>query len=348
MRRSAPPPASVIIDIVLTKRVETKTVVKQIVGKQITAKKPAASRKIELLHSQKLTNLPWLIHAFSTRNGGVTAAYGGNALNLGFTKQDPRATVERNRELFLKQLLAERPSGGSEQESWSLISLRQIHSDLIFRVPSQSETESEARSAAQSKSITKEPLAADGIVTDTPGLLLAIQTADCLPVILVDQKRRAVGVFHAGWRGTVSRIVEKGVGEMQKHFASDPRNLIAAIGPGIQKCCYDVGEEVRTRFEMQFAYADSLFHEVKDSDPVRDKYPLLFLTARAPGHSELPVKLFLDLVQANRRQLLDAGVLAKNIEVVGSCTACNIDQLFSYRAEKGVTGRMMAVAGIRP
>ena len=111
-------------------------------------------------------------------------------------------------------------------------------------------------------------------------------------------------MFHAGWRGTVKRIVEKGVGEMRKHFKSDPRNLVAAIGPGVQGCCYEVGEEVRTKFEMQFGYAASLFREVKESDPVREKYPLLFLTARAPGHGELPAKLFLDLVEANRRQLL--------------------------------------------
>jgi polyphenol oxidase len=185
------------------------------------------------------------------------------------------------------------------------------------------------------------------MVTDTPGLLLAVQTADCLPIVLVDPKRRAVGVFHAGWRGTVKRIVEKGVGELRRHFKSDPRNLVAAIGPGVQGCCYEVGEEVRTKFEMQFAYASSLFREEKESDPVREKYPLLFLTARAPGHSELPVKLFLDLVEANRRQLLDAGVMAKNIDTAAPCTACHTELLFSFRAEKGVTGRMMGAAGIK-
>ena len=187
----------------------------------------------------------------------------------------------------------------------------------------------------------------DGLITDTPGLVIAVQTADCLPIILVDRKRRTVGVFHAGWRGTVKRIAEKGVGEMRKEFGSDPRDIVAAIGPGIQSCCYEVGDEVRRKFEMQFAYADNLFREVKESDPVREKYPLLFLTARAPGHSELPVKLFLDLVEANRRQLLDAGVPAKNIEADAPCTACHPELLFSFRAEKGITGRMMAAAGIR-
>jgi hypothetical protein len=146
----------------------------------------------------------------------------------------------------------------------------------------------------------------------------------------------------------VKRIVEKGVGEMRRYFGSDPRNIVATIGPGVQGCCYRVGEAVRVKFEAQFAYAAELFREVKESDPVREKYPLLFLTARAPGHSELPVNIFLDLVEANRRQLIAAGVSAKNIEASSPCTACNTDLLFSHRTEKGVTGRLMAVAGVRP
>ncbi|MGA7079679.1 MAG: peptidoglycan editing factor PgeF [Terriglobales bacterium] len=287
---------------------------------------PVAKKNLQLLRSEKLGSLAWLVHAFSTRQGGVSRVYGGNALNLGFTQHDSRAAVEQNRKLFLKQL-----GVSTARRSWPLITLRQIHSDLIHRV----------------EGIPQTPLAGDGLITDTPELLLAVLTADCFPIILADRKRRAVGVFHAGWRGTVQRIAEKGVGEMRKHFQSDPRNLVAAIGPGIEGCCYEVGEEVRKRFESQFAYGSSLFHEVKESDPVREKYPLLFLTARAPGHSELPVKLFLDLAEANRRQLLDAGLLAKNIDKVGPCTACHSKILFSFRADKGITGRMMAVAGIR-
>jgi polyphenol oxidase len=295
-----------------------------------------AKNKVQLLHSEKLGKLPWLVHAFSTRHGGVSRAYGGNSLNLGFTQHDSRVAVERNRELFLKELGA-----ATGRKSWPLVSLRQIHSDLIHRVDGM------RVDGIRVDRMPEQPLAGDGMVTDTPGLLVTVQTADCLPIILVDQKRRAVGVFHAGWRGTVKRIVEKGVGAMRKHFGSDPRDLLAAIGPGVHGCCYEVGEEVRTKFEAQFAYAGSLFRELKESDPVREKYPLLFLTARAPGHSELPVKLFLDLVEANRRQLLDAGVLAKNIDAAAPCTACHTELLFSFRAEKGVTGRLMAAAGIK-
>jgi polyphenol oxidase len=134
---------------------------------------------------------------------------------------------------------------------------------------------------------------------------------------------------------------------MRRWFGTLPKDIKAAIGPGIHACCYEVGPEVRQRFESQFAYAEDLFRETKESDPVREKYPLLFLTARAPGHSELPTKIFLDLVEANRRQLIDAGVPRKNITVSSLCTACRSDLLFSYRAEKGLTGRMMGVAGIR-
>ena len=260
---------------------------------------------------------------------------GSGALNLGFTKDDSKAAVERNRAAFLLELGA--VSNGrkslrrSASEAWPLVTLRQVHSDVIHFVDSLPESQ----------------LAGDGLITNTPGLLIGIQTADCLPIILVDTTRHAVGVFHAGWRGTVKRIVEKGVGEMHRRFGSRPRDLKAAIGPGIHGCCYEVGADVREKFDSQFAYAGKLFREVEERDPVRDKYPMLFLTARPPGHSVLPKKIFLDLVEANRQQLLAVGVPAKSIEASPLCTRCRPDLLFSYRAEKGKTGRMMGVVGIR-
>ena len=282
--------------------------------------------KLTILSAKSLAGFPWLVHGFSTRSGGFSRVYGGNVLNLGFTRQDSRAAVERNRAVFRRSVGAV-----SGRKLWPLVSPRQIHSDIIHCISEP----------------PLEPLAGDGLITRTPEILLGIQTADCLPIILVDSKRRAAGVFHAGWRGTVKRIVEKGVGEMQRWFATNPRDIRAAIGPGIHGCCYEVGPEVREKFESQFAYAGGLFREAKESDPVREKYPLLFLTARAPGHGELPSKIFLDLAEANRRQLIDAGVLPKNIEASPLCTACSTDLLFSYRAEKGATGRMMGVAGIK-
>ncbi|HKO14158.1 MAG TPA: peptidoglycan editing factor PgeF, partial [Acidobacteriaceae bacterium] len=216
-----------------------------------------------------------------------------------------------------------------------LITLRQIHSSLIRRVD-----EADLERA--------QPWKGDGFMTDQPGLLLGIQTADCIPVLVADVKRKAVAAFHAGWRGTLKRIVENGVGRMRLEFRSRPEDLVAAIGPGIAACCYAVGEEVRSEFLSQFAYAPELFTEVSDSDPIREKYPLLFLTARAPGHSNLGPSLHLDLFEANRRQLLDAGVRPDAITVIGDCTRCQNNRYFSYRAEQGFTGRMLSVAGIRP
>ncbi len=293
--------------------------------------------KLNILNASHLSKILWLVHGFSTRPGGFSREYGGGTLNLGFTKDDSRAAVERNRAAFLRQLGAvsgPKPKSGlrhARSPLWPLITLRQIHSDIIRFVDSPVEAQ----------------FAGDGLITASPGLLLGIQTADCLPIVLIDLKRDAVGVFHAGWRGTVKRIVEKGVGEMRRRFGSLPQDLKAAIGPGIHGCCYEVGAEVREKFESQFAYAAKLFREVEERDPVREKYPMLFLTARAPGHSVLPKKIFLDLVEANRQQLLAAGVAAKSIEASLLCTNCRPDLLFSYRAEKGKTGRMMAVVGIR-
>jgi YfiH family protein len=280
--------------------------------------------QLDILRATHLSKFSWLIHGFSTRVGGFSREYGRNALNLGFTKEDSKAAVERNRKAFLGEL-------GGGPKIWPLATLRQVHSDIVRFVDSQSSA----------------PLVGDGLITAAPGLLLGIQTADCLPIILVDPKRRAVGVFHAGWRGTVKRIVEKGVGEMRLRFGSRACDLKAVIGPGIQGCCYEVGREVRDEFETQFAYAAKLFREVEERDPVREKYPMLFLTARPPGHSVLPKKIFLDLVEANRQQLLAVGVPAKSIESSPLCTNCHTDLLFSYRAEKGKTGRMMGVVGIR-
>jgi polyphenol oxidase len=287
--------------------------------------------KLSIIRVDHLNALPWLIHGFSTRLGGFSRSYGKDDLNLGFTKDDSRTAVERNRAAFLRELSA---SGNSRDDRWRsecLVTLRQIHSDIIHPINSR----------------PRETLTGDGLLTATPGLLLAVQTADCLPVILVDPKTRAVGIFHAGWRGTLNRIVEKGVGEMKRYFGSRPHDLKAAIGPGIHACCYQVGEEVREKFESQFSYAASLFREVKESDPVREKYPLLFLSVRPPGHTPPLTKIFLDLVEANRQQLLAAGVSARNIEASSRCTNCRTDLLFSYRGENGKTGRLMGVVGIR-
>jgi polyphenol oxidase len=274
-------------------------------------------------------NFPWLWSGFSTRIGGVSRAYcaddAAGELNLGFTESDDRELVLRNR-----SLLAEAVSGDAQTP---LISLRQFHSNLVVRVS--------AADAARDR-----PIRADGLMSSEPGILIAIQTADCIPILVADRKRRVVAAFHAGWRGTVKRIVEEGVGRMRLVFGSRPSDLIAAIGPGIGACCYAVGDEVQSAFESQFAYARELFHEVYDTDPVRNKYPMLFLNQRAPGHGDIGPQLHVDLVEANRRQLLAAGLSPKSIGIVRGCTQCHQDLFFSHRGANGHAGRMMAVIGI--
>jgi polyphenol oxidase len=275
--------------------------------------------------------LGWLIHGFSTRLGGGTTVYrqGKFDLNLGFTDSDDRETVAANRGLFVT-------AASEGKQILGLVTLRQIHSSLIRRVSAKDVRENGMPAV----------LKGDGLMTDEPGVLLGIQTADCIPVLVADRKQRAVAAFHAGWRGTLARIVENGVGRMRLEFGSRPEDLIASIGPGIGQCCYSIGEEVREQFESQFLYASDLFREVYDSDPVRQKYPMLFLTARAPGHSDIGPSMHLDLAEANRRQLLAAGLRKGAIFLTGQCTGCRTDRFFSHRTERGFTGRMMSVIGV--
>ncbi len=289
-----------------------------------------APNGVEWLSVPEWEKIPWLWHGFSTRRVGLSRAYCGEEapgeLNLGFTEADDRETVTRNR-----QILAEAITG---DPSTPLITLRQIHSSVL-------------RVATGGDVARKRPWKADGLMTNEPGLMLGIQTADCIPVLVADRKRRAVAAFHAGWRGTVKRIVETGIGRMRLEFSSRPEDLVAAIGPGIGPCCYAVGEEVLSDFESQFAYARELFCEVYDTDPVRAKYPMMFLTQRAPGHSSIGPGLHLNLMEANRRQLLAAGLKPRAIKMVGGCTCCQPALFFSHRASRGHAGRMLSVIGIR-
>jgi len=289
---------------------------------------PRIAGTLEILRAPSFASLPWLVHGFSTRQGGVSSCYGDKALNLGLTSHDAKANVERNRRMFLAALGATDAHGDPRP----LLQVKQIHSAIVHRVDA----------------AAHEPLSGDGLITDTPALLLAVKTADCVPVLVADIKRRVVGALHAGWRGTVARIAEKGVGEMRRQFGSLPRDLRAAIGPSIRRCCYQVGPEVRAEFESQFSYAGDLFEEVFDSNAIHVRYPLLFLNQRAPGHGYLGPEIHLDLVEANRRQLQVAGLREEHISVVEGCTACDTTRFFSHRAEFGMTGRMMAVIGIRP
>jgi hypothetical protein len=319
-------------------------------------------RRVDLLRAADWQRYAWLRHGFSTRAGGVSTIYdsgaGVGSLNLGWTQQDDPANVAENRRRFMAevtgaavQAVATSSSGPANPCFLSpvpyLVTLHQFHSGMIRVV--------EAEDLAQGRLQTADGsavLRGDGMMTNIPGVFLGIQTADCVPVLVADVRRRAVAAFHAGWRGTLARIVERGIGTMRLRYGSRPRDLVAVVWPSIGPCCYAVGEEVRHEFESQFAYAPELFSEAYDSDPVREKYSMLFLTARAPGHSDIGPQIHLNLWEANRRQLLNAGVPARRITVIGECTACaglGTDagrKYFSHRAESGFTGRMMAVIGL--
>ena len=230
---------------------------------------------------------------------------------MGFTEADDKANVVANRERFLKAVTGD--------ASFPLATVRQIHSAIVrYLAGDESGTESGECQA-------------DGLMTTEPGILLGIQTADCIPVLVADRRQLAVAAFHAGWRGTLRRIVEEGVGRMRREFCSKPEDLVAAIGPGIGQCCYRVGEDLRNEFTSQFTYAADLFSGKCLS---------------AIGEENPDSGPHLDLIEANRRQLLDAGVSASAISITGECTSCRMDRYFSYRAEHGRTGRMLSVIGI--
>jgi YfiH family protein len=275
---------------------------------------------IRILQVPELNEFPWLVHGFSTRGGGVSTLGGEKILNLGFTASDTRENVFENRRRLQSALGA---------STLTLVALKQFHSSIV-RV---------------FDTAPAERFHGDASATDVPGLLLGVQTADCVPVLLVDPKKCAVAAVHAGWHGTLRRIVTKAVGHMRMHFGSNPADLLAALGPAIGGCCYEVGTEVATAFHSQFADAADWFDELRTGD---EPNPLQWLNMAPPGHQPPPKNVRLDLRKANRAQLLHAGLRAKNIFVSDLCTACRTDLLFSYRKEGPESGRLMSLIAIRP
>jgi purine-nucleoside/S-methyl-5'-thioadenosine phosphorylase / adenosine deaminase len=276
-------------------------------------------RGIRVLQVPALSKIPWLVHGFSTRPGGASTLGGKRVLNLGFTEWDSRDKVHDNRSRLQAAIGA---------KEFTLISLLQFHSDSILFFDG----------------APVEPARADASIANRPGLLLAVQTADCVPILLVDPRNRAVASVHAGWRGTLQRIVTKAIGRMQMQFKTEPADLLAAIGPAIGGCCYEVGTEVAAAFGAQFPNAAEFFDELRTGD---EPNPLQWMNMMPPGHQPPPKKVLLDLRKANRSQLLEAGVEDKNIFVSDLCTGCRTDLLFSYRKEGSRSGRMMSVIGIR-
>jgi hypothetical protein len=290
---------------------------------------------LRILEAPQFAQLNWLVHGFSTRTGGASELethHDGRketekVLNLGFAEWDTRERVLKNRQNFFAALNA----SGMRQ-----IGMRQIHSDIV-RVANPADAEPLAQT-------TK----ADALITNEPGLLLTVQVADCVPIFLADKKRHAIAAIHSGWRGTLQRIAEKALGRMQMEFGTRPQDVIAALGPGIGQCCFEVGPEVAAEYAAKFPDAREWFQGPFDSLARGDNDPnwLPWLTMRPPGHQPPAPRVHLDLIAANRSTLSAAGVPAGNIVSSEFCTACRTDLFFSFRRER-VTGRMMAAIGIR-
>jgi YfiH family protein len=256
----------------------------------------------------------WLRHGFSTRSGGVSMVYcprgAEGELNLGWTKEDTQETVKENRWRVVQAV--------GKGTDLKLVTVRQVHGVEVLGVRDGDDVFAGRLETPTGRAV----LEGDGLMTGVAGVLLGIQTADCVPVLVVDVERRVVAAFHAGWRGTVAGIAEQGVAAMGREYGSRVDDLVAAVGPSIGACCYEVGEEVRGEFGRAFRYGADLF----------------------AGNR-------LDLWEANRRQLLAAGVGEEKISVVGECTACarNEDgrrRYFSHRDETGLTGRMLSLVGV--
>jgi YfiH family protein len=293
---------------------------------------------LQILEAPAFTRFNWLVHGFSTRPGGASELKAvrdsldtcENVLNLGLTDWDTRERVRDNREKFFRAI------GASKMR---VVALRQIHSDIVQVVDSANELQSGTDSRETA-------LQGDALITREPGVLLIVQTADCVPILLADPKRRAIAAIHSGWRGTARRIAAKALGRMQMEFGTKPEDVVVALGPGIGQSCYEVGAEVAAEFQAQFPNArdwfDGPFDRLADSDPNW----LPWLTMKPPGHQPPHPRVQLDLIAANRAILEAVGIPARNISSSGLCTACRGDLFFSFRKER-TTGRMMAAIGIR-
>lgn len=248
-----------------------------------------------------LSTVPGVVHGVSTRLGGVSAPPFAT-LNLGLHTKDHPASVLENRRRFLHRL-----GGTLEASVWA----EQVHGAEVAVVGPE-------RAGRGARLYSDAILGVDALVTTAPGLFLAANFADCVPVMIAARDGSAVAVAHAGWRGTLAGVGPKCVEALRTvGVASD--KLVVAIGPSIRPCCYEVSDELFERF------CDTIGPE-----------------SGARARSGAPA---LDLAAANRRLLIEAGVPAAAIEISPLCTACRTDLFFSHRAENGVTGRIAAAVG---
>ncbi len=245
-----------------------------------------------------------LVHAIFTRLGGVSLPPYAT-LNLSHAVGDDPTAVETNCNRVCRALHIRRSQ---------TVTCHLTHSTHVFVVTSAHG----GRSVGQG----------DAMVTAEPGVYLSMRFADCVPILLHDPVRRAVGLAHAGWRGTVKNVAGAAVQAMVGQLGCSPETMMAVIGPAIGPCCYQVGGEIIQAVEAAFPRRG----------PTGDDGASLL-------HRRTDHRAYFDLWEANRRQLVAAGV--GRVAVAGLCTACHTDHFFSHRAEQGHTGRFGAVIGYR-
>jgi len=258
--------------------------------------------RLPVYHFEQLSSDPTLVHAVFTRLGGVSSPPYAS-LNLGHTVGDDLACVEINHERMCHALEIARPQ---------VVTCHLTHSAEVLMV----------KEADRGRVVGQ----GDGLVTADTGVFLGMRFADCAPILLHDPVRRAVGLAHAGWRGTVKNVAGAAVRAMANDLGCMPHNITAVIGPAIGPCCYQVGEDVIQAVEAVIPL------------PCVGKHSPLF--SRRNGRYA-----YFDLWEANRRQLATAG--AGQVIISGLCTACRTDHFFSHRAERGKTGRFGVVIGYR-
>jgi YfiH family protein len=295
---------------------------------------------LKWLEASNLNRFPWVIQAFSTRVGSATRV-SPKGLDLRHADLSPGSSQGKNRRKFLRVLGA---------ESFALSSVHQIHSAEILVVEDAHGHLNYLPSGYRyNLAVNGRRISGDGLLTALPGILLTVRTADCIPILLLDSRRRIVGAIHAGWRGALKRIVEKTIGEMRRIFGSRPQDLFVALGPSIRACCYEVGDEVVDAFCGTFVNGEDFFQKISGSGERHVTVSgMSFLSMAPPGHASRKGSHFrLDLVAVVKSQLKSAGVPHTRIQVADFCTSCRTDLFFSYRKEGSSTGRMMAVIGIR-
>lgn len=265
------------------------------------------NKGVTWLSYQAFEQFPDIVHAFSTRLGGVSQGI-YSSMNLSFTRGDEDAAVHEN-----YRRLAEAVGFSAED----IVTSDQTHTANV-RVITE---EDRGNGITKPRPYTD----VDGMVTNVPGLVLATFYADCVPLYFVDPVHRAIGLSHSGWRGTAAKIGKVTVGKMNEEYGTDPKDIYSAIGPSICQKCYEVSEDVILEFQKSFEkkYWDSLFY-IKENG----KYQL-------------------NLWEANRLIMLEAGIKEEHISMPGICTCCNPEFLFSHRASHGKRGNLGAFLGIR-